>query len=210
MSRLLWSILFLLVLPLPGRANFGLLRRPVPVSASFYAPVPMYYAAPVVTGPLVLPSMVCPSVVPLPSEGMIMPSTGPTLAVPPPIAGQPIMPTVPGTRAVPLMPLAPPQSAPPSENPGLPRVQETSLKPRNTDYDLYTTAGGSTGSAATFWNLTGSALQVTIEGEVRTLATGQSLAVPVSREFRWTIAGRETVTSRLPAEGTGVTVMIRR
>jgi hypothetical protein len=155
---------------------------------------------------------------------VVVPFAGPVVSVvPPPIA----LPAQPAPIALPAQPgrYAEPRPAPPSGTPEppkapdvMPRAGPATQESRKADekyYDSYFVASVARAPAAdrcavTFWNLSGRSLELTIDGRPRTLTAGQSVRLDLNREFAWAAPGRDPERQQVPAQESGVEIVIRR
>ena len=60
-----------------------------------------------------------------------------------------------------------------------------------------------------FWNLSGRALTLKIEGREYSLSLGRSVTVELPRAFAWSVSGREVEASRVPAGHPSAEILIR-
>lgn len=183
MLRLLASAVLLLLVSVPASANWWRRAAPVTVSAYYYPPV-------VVWSPSY--PVVCPPVV---------------TAVPAPTAAPPVHATpVPAPASpAPIRPIPAPQPTPPPAG-----VRES-----QSYYDAYAastaaSAPASSTCAVGFWNSTARPVTLRVAGQVYTLAAGRGVMVDLPRQFAWQIDGRESQTTRVPADQVGVDIVIRR
>jgi hypothetical protein len=111
---------------------------------------------------------------------------------------------------LPLTPDTKPSSPPAANGPS-----STSSKATASFYEAFPTANAAPCRtegrfAVTFWNLSGLALSVRVDGQDRRLGQGQSLTLDLGREFEWRVEGREALISRVPDGEKGLTLLIRR
>jgi hypothetical protein len=187
------ALLVLLTVPVTG---FGWFRSSLSRSSYLAAPAAVYY---------------CPA----PAAVAVVPAPVPLPAVPAPVAPAP-----------PALPrYAEPRPAPPSgstvEPPRAPESMpkagvnaQESRKAGDKFYDSYFVAGGAPPAgercAVMFWNLSGQGLTLTVDGQARPLAAGQSVRVDLKRDFAWRVAGRDEERQQVPAQESGVEIVIRR
>ncbi len=152
-------------------------------------------------------------------------------APPAPYAVAPVVSVVPAAPAPPAIPAPPPgryaepRPAPPSGTPEPPRAPDTmpragvsaqeSRKVGDKFYDSYFVAAaahvpGGDRCAVTFWNLTGRAVALTVDGQPRTLSSGQNMRLDLKRDFAWSIAGRDAERQQVPGQESGLEIVIRR
>jgi hypothetical protein len=159
-----------------------------------------------------------PVVVAVPAAPAV-PDPVPLAAPPAPPAPYPIPGPVPQGR------FAEPRPAPPSGTPEPPRAPDTmpragagvqeSRKADEKFFDSYFVAAaarpaGGDRCAVTFWNLSGRGLALTIDGQPRTLSAGQSVRLELKRDFAWGVTGRDPQRQQVPAQESGVEIVIRR
>jgi hypothetical protein len=81
-------------------------------------------------------------------------------------------------------------------------------------FDSYFVAGGPRAAgdrcAVTFWNLSGRDMALTVDGQARTIPAGQNVRIDLKRDFSWTVAGRDAERQQVPAQESGVEIVIRR
>jgi hypothetical protein len=150
----------------------------------------------------------------------------PVLPCPPvPVVSFPVAPAV---AAPPAQLYAAPQPAPPSpsssaEPPLAPRSSSDrglqgaveSRRPGPPPHDTYYVARRATvretpeRCAVTFWNMTGRNVTLTVNGQAYTLPAGDSLKLPLGRQFVWNVSGRETKQQVVPPEEVGVEIVLR-
>jgi hypothetical protein len=101
----------------------------------------------------------------------------------------------------------------------MPRAGVNSQESRKADakfFDSYFVASaaarapGADRCAVTFWNLSGHALTLTVGGQARALPSGQNLRLDLKREFAWGVSGRDPERQQVPAQESGVEIVIRR
>jgi hypothetical protein len=194
-----------LVLPLLMPAiGFGWFRSGASRSAYRAAPaVAVYYYCPA-------PALVAfPAPVPA-----LLPIAVPYAAPPAPLAPPPM--TAPG-HAVPRP--APPSGTqePPRVPEGMPKAGVSTSESRKEGtrfYDSYFVTGGRRPlpdrTDVTFWNLTGQGLTLTVDGRSLTMVPGQSTRLDLGREFAWRVAGRAEEREQVPAQESGLEIVIRR
>jgi hypothetical protein len=61
-----------------------------------------------------------------------------------------------------------------------------------------------------FWNLSAQDLTLKVDGQKRILPRGKSLTLELDRKFVWQVEGREPEAERVPANETGLEIVIRR
>jgi hypothetical protein len=175
-----WLGLAALLLGLPATVEASGFRRHASVTYSYY-PSTVWYVPVLVVNP--------PMCVAAP-------------AVPPRVYATP-------TPAPPL------GAAPAGPQPGNPPMPPA-VKENRSFYDAYAVAGKDdrpvNGSRCTvgFWNNTGQDLVLRIDGQSRPLPNGRGVSLELPRVFVWQVVGREPQSERVPAEQTGVEIVIRR
>jgi hypothetical protein len=194
------ALLVLLAMPTTGFGWFHSMfsrssyRAAAPATV-YYCPVPVVVAVPAATP---VPYAVAPAVPPTPFPGPPAPAPAPRYAEPRP---------------------APPSSTPepPKAPDTMPKAGVNAQESRKTEvkfYDSYFVAGGARAAgdhcAVTFWNLSGRGVTLTVDGQARTLAAGQNVRLDLKREFSWTVAGRDAERQQVPAQESGVEIVIRR
>jgi hypothetical protein len=121
---------------------------------------------------------------------------------------------------------AEPQPAPPSGTPEPPKAPPGDLMPKagvnereskktpEPFFDAYFVAGAKPVAAdrcaVMFWNQTGRALTLTVDGQSRSLPAGQSVRLDLKRDFAWGVAGRGEERRQVPAQEAGLDIVIRR
>jgi hypothetical protein len=89
-----------------------------------------------------------------------------------------------------------------------------SLKVGEKFYDNYFLPGAAPAAgdrcAVMFWNLSGQGLTLTVDGQTRSLPAGQSLRLDLKRDFAWSVTGRQPERQQVPAQESGVEIVIRR
>jgi hypothetical protein len=188
MLRSWLAVLLLLGVPLSGRADFGLCGGPVGVPVSYYFPATVsFYAAPLL--PPVCPQ---PVVVPYP----VLPVCAAPIVVVPPSA-PPGRPSAPGSA---------------SDSARSVFITARSTTPAFEVYatDLPDRAPGTARSPVSVWNLTGTALTLTIDGQRATLGAGRTQTFEVNRDFEWQVEGRDRQKMTVPAADRGTTLVLRR
>jgi hypothetical protein len=144
-----------------------------------------------------------------------VPAAAPVPYVPAPVAAAP----------APRPLYAEPRPAPPSGTAEPPKAPDAmpkagvsgreSRKVADRFFDSYFVAGAARTPAAdrcavTFWNLSGRGLTLTIDGQDRTLPAGQSVRLDLKRDFAWGVTGRDSERQQVPAQESGVDIVIRR
>lgn len=184
MARCVAVVLVTLVLAPPVSANFGWFRSSEPVVVYYAAPAgyPVYYPAPCLAYP-------SPPPVVAPRPGVR------TFATP--------TPAPPSTTAEP----------PPALNPK-PAINESRFESRF--YDVYPVATRGAASAASdrcsvvFWNLSGRAVVLKVDGQTRTLAAGANTTLDLRRQFVWQVNDREPQFERVAASDSALEIVLRR
>jgi hypothetical protein len=188
------ALLALLTVPATGFGWFGGLfsrssyRGAAPVTAYYYCPTPPAVAfVPV------------PATVPPPPYAPPPPAAAPRYAEPRP---------------------APPSGSsvePPRAPDAMPKAGVNAVESRKAGekfYDSYLVASGGRPAgdrcAVMFWNLSGQGLTLTVDGQSRPLPAGQSLRLDLKRDFAWRVAGRDEERQQVPAQESGVEIVIRR
>jgi hypothetical protein len=200
------ALLVLLTVPATGFGWFGSLfsrssyRAAPRATVYYYCPAPVFAA--VAPAPEPWPSAVTPAPEPWPSAGP--PVAPPPLAVPRYAEPRPAPPSG-STVEPPRMPDAMPKA-------GV-NAQE-SRKASDKFYDSYFVASGARAArercAVTFWNLSGQGVTLTVDGQSHPLGTGQSLRLDLKHSFAWRVAGRDEERQEVPAQESGVEIVIRR
>jgi hypothetical protein len=176
----------------------------VALPAPVYAPPPPVF--PAVPAAVVPPGYACPA--PAPPSGVI--------AVP--AAPQPPAGPAPGTApsANQPGPTAPATSAPPSTGPV---TSESSRKPADTAasayFDTYTVAGSPDRPAGercrvSFWNLAGRRLTLKVDGRSVVLEASKKMSFDLGRHFVWRVDDRDPQNETVPAEESGLEIVVRR
>jgi hypothetical protein len=201
------ALLVLLTVPTSG---FGWFHSLFSRSSSRAAPATVYYC-PVPVAVVPAAYVVAPPVAVAPPFSVVPPAAPPGA---PPVA----LPAPPGRFAEPRP--APPSGTPepPRGSDAMPRAGVSVQESRKSDekfYDSYfiaTTARAPGGDrcAVTFWNLTGQSMALTIDGQPRTLAAGQNVRLDLKRDFAWGVTGRDPARQQVPAQESGVEIVIRR
>lgn len=132
---------------------------------------------------------------------------------------------MPAAPTAPVRMYAEPRPAPPSgssvEPPRAPELMpKAGVNPHESQkvsekfYDSYFVAGGARSAAdrcaVTFWNLSGQGITLTVDGQARTVAAGRSVRLDLKRDFTWGVAGREAERQQVPAQESGMEIVIRR
>jgi hypothetical protein len=192
------ALLVLLAAPATG---FGWFHSMFSRSSSRAAPATVYYCPVPVAAPVVY--VAAPPVAVVPVAPLAPPTTPPA----------------PPGRYVEPRPAPPSGTAePPKGSDAMPRAGVSAQESRKADekfYDSYfvgsaARAPGGDRCAVTFWNLTGQSLALTIDGLPRTLTAGQSVRLDLKREFAWGVTGRDQERQQVPAQESGVEIVIRR
>jgi hypothetical protein len=132
---------------------------------------------------------------------------------PPPVAPAAALPRYAAPRPAPPSgsTVEPPRAPDPMPKAGV-NAQE-SRKAGEKFYDSYFVAGGARAAAdrcaVMFWNLSGQGLTLTVDGQARVLPSGQSLRMDLKREFAWRVAGRDEERQQVPAQESGLEIVIR-
>lgn len=193
MTRLIRAAAWALVLFGPLTANAFGCEAGGPVVTAYYYPAPVVYAEP---APAIqyVPAPVCATEAPVCSP-----------AAPPACA--------PGTYAVPT-------PAPPSASPATPPATPGKPIPKVTESQSYYNAYAASPSSANkpererfqvdFWNLSGQELILQVSGQTYVLIPGNKVQLDLGRQFVWQIAGREPQAETIPANESGVEIVVRR
>jgi hypothetical protein len=188
------ALLVLLAVPTTGFGWFHSLfarssYRAAPATV-YYCPVPVAVAVPAVPAPAPVPYTLVPAPPPAPPRLYAEPRPAP------PSGGTPEPPRAPDT-----MPKAGVNSR---------ESQKVGAK----YYDAYFVAGAARPAAdrcaVTFWNLSGQSVTLTVDGQPRSLPAGQSARLDLKRDFAWGVAGRDPERQQVPAQESGVEIVIRR
>jgi hypothetical protein len=178
------SVISILLFPLSGLAHgFGWSRTN---SMTFYCPV-----------------VVC--VDPCPTHVPMAPH-----AIPGPVPRQAPL------SAPSAAPLAAPSAAPPSTGPIPPGKNQPEVTESRSYYEAFKVRPISldqpTGNhcALGFWNLTGRDVTVSVDGKPQVIPQGKSLRVQVARQFVWQMSGHEALTEKVPAENSGLEIVLRK
>jgi len=163
-----------------------------------------YYPAPVVRGPAypAVPYRPTLSYGPLPSPVGVPAPARPYAA---PIAAPPSAVSAP-VAAPTCSPEPPLQQAPAA-------TESRSPAPAafNTYFAAQTSDQPPRGRVAVgFWNLSGSDVTLTINGETRLLRRGKKLQLELGRQFVWRVNDREPQAERVPDKEAGLEIVIRR
>ena len=110
-------------------------------------------------------------------------------------------------------PALPPAPGPAGATPGkpVPRVTES-----QSFYNAYAVAPPSSEKPAggrcevNFWNLSGQPLPLQVDRQTLLLAAGQKVRLDLGHQFVWQIAGRESQAETVPANESGVEIVLRR
>jgi hypothetical protein len=189
------ALLVLLALPSTGFGWFhSLFSRPSRTAAvtAYYCPVP------VIAVPVAVPTF---TIAPVPVPAPAPPAAPPRLYAEPRPA--------PPSGSTPEPPLAPG---------AVPRAGVSGHESRRVDdnkyYDSYFVAGTRRAvadrCAVTFWNLSAQGLALTVDGQAHALPAGQSVRLDLKRDFTWGVARRDTQRQQVPAQESGLEIVIRR
>jgi hypothetical protein len=61
-----------------------------------------------------------------------------------------------------------------------------------------------------FWNLSGHALRLRVDGRDHRIASGETLKLEVGRQFVWRVDDREPQSEQIPAQAPALEIVIRR
>jgi hypothetical protein len=185
------ALVVLLALPATG---FGWFRSTFSRSSYHSAPVMVYcYPVPVV------------AVTVAPAAPALVPAPPPPPPAPPRLYAEP-QPAPPSGSSV-EPPKAPPEGMPKA---GVSESRKTTDK----FFDAYFVAGAARPAAdrcaVMFWNQSGRALTLTVDGKSQSLPAGQSARLDLKRDFAWSVTGRGEERQQVPAQESGVEIVIRR
>ena len=193
-----------LLLPATSWANFWLHRSASPVVA-YYSPI-YFTPLPVVTVPVPWPPiLVAPPAVPVTPS----PAFQPVTVAPAPLYAQP-------TAAPPSGTVEPPLASPPpsgAKPQATDRIQ--SRKPSEGAYDIHYVSSPTSGRlagqdcAVMFWNLAGRDLTLYVEGQAHRLPARQSLKMNLSHDFRWNTENSLPHRQQVPAQESGLEIVLR-
>lgn len=175
-----------------------------------------YYPAPVLYAPVLQPVVIDPCAWPLarPQVGLPAVSTVPPVYATP-TAAPPSSSSLKTTAEPPVAPAKEPERKPaPPMAPAPPALNPTTDAPRSF-YDAYPAAGdvGQPVTSATkvrFWNLSDRTITLNVDQRDYTLAKGQSVKLTLNREFVWKAGRFKPQREQVPAQASGLEIVIRQ